>query len=81
MGASIDRGPIDAFVVIWNNGTVERVRAHQVSTERGEGIFDPPTRINFHGEVDGHWKLMLSVPYDEIRTVRNITQSLRAEAE
>jgi hypothetical protein len=29
----------------------------------------------FHGEIDGHWELLLSAPAEDIKTVRNVTHT------
>ena len=71
-----ERGPIQTYEVTWINGHTEHVEAHQVSfpgsfTMFGEQPRDP--RIAFHGEIDGHWRLVLTCREADVRTVRNIT--------
>lgn len=69
-----DRGPLDEYEVLWRNGGRDVVRAHQVTSEGG-GFLEPskPRRVYFHGEIDGHWRLLLSAMEDDILTIRNVT--------
>lgn len=71
---SNDRGQRDTFEVVWKSGHVERIEAHQVSYQGG-GLFggSEPERMQFHGEFDGRWSLVLSVLTEDIQTVRNVT--------
>lgn len=70
-------GDPDIFEITWQNGHVERVRAHQVSyPNAARGFFGAtqvPQRVDFHAEIDGRWTLMLSALQDDLRTVRNVT--------
>lgn len=72
-----ERGPLVDYEITWTNGHVETIRAHQVMMP-GSGHLDmfssrPPKkqRWTFHGEIDGHWRLILSAPEEDIRTVRD----------
>lgn len=76
-------GEPDEFEIVWKTGHVERLRAHQVSWPDNavsmlSGVFGDrpsrPSRIQFHGQIDGHWRLLLSALEDDIATVRNVTQ-------
>ena len=72
-----DRGELDDFEVVWKSGHVDRLKAHQVS-QPGTfgGMFGEPPReprVEFHGEFDGRWRLVLSVPLSELSTIRNVS--------
>lgn len=77
------RGPLQTFEIIYMAGHVERVQAHQVMMPPSDvgGLFGLSVetkragRWTFHGEFDGQWMLVLSVPEDDIRSVRNVTQT------
>lgn len=60
------------YQLIWENGHVENVTAHQVSYP---GNLRPGgrQRIEFHADVEGQWVLQLSALMDDIRTIRNVT--------
>jgi len=80
-----DRGPASTYEIVWNNGHVERIEAHQVSypgrfSNLGLDLFPTradippkPERIEFHGEFNGRWQLVLSAPMSEITTIRNLS--------
>lgn len=76
----VDRGPLDEFEVIWRNGHIDRFRAHQVTYPGNSPLFTYESdgvrveRIEFHGEIDGHWRLMLSADRSDILSVRNVSQ-------
>lgn len=74
MGQSIDRGEPDTFEVVWQNGHTDVFQAHQVSHPGGP-MFGQPERIEFHGEFDGRWTLVLSASARDIRSVRNVTHA------
>jgi hypothetical protein len=74
-----DRGPLDTYQIIWQDGRIEEIQAHQVTTCRSytainDGLeFTPDeeiARVEFHGEFDGRWKLALSAPAKDIRVIR-----------
>jgi hypothetical protein len=69
-----DRGPLQRYQVIWKSGFVEEVEAHQVLIPMGMDFLvdtpPKPRRLLMHGEVDGHWRLILDADYDEVTTVR-----------
>ena len=76
----IDRGPASEYEVIWQNGHIDRLKAHQVSWPgRGRVFMDQPATgpsvVQFHAEVDGRWQLILSAPEDEIAVIRNLTHA------
>ena len=73
-----ERGPLETYEIAWRSGHVECIQAHQVSYQGGG--FDlfatpgerKPSRVQFHGEFDGHWRLVLSLLEDDVRTIRNV---------
>jgi hypothetical protein len=72
----IDRGPLDTYEVVWTSGHVERIQAHQVIWPHNFDMFSngpPATHVMLHGEVNGHWKLVLSAPVEQIHSVRLVT--------
>lgn len=74
-------GPLDTYEVIWSSGHIEEIQAHQVLMPPDEmlsGLFGGVTTKQFrgwtfHGEIDGHWRLLLSAPAEDIKSVRNVT--------
>lgn len=85
-----DHGEPDTYEIIWNSGHIERIRAHQVLMPPdgdlpfplGGGLFGrqatevkPRRGWAFHAEVDGKWRLLLSADAEDIRSVRNVTQT------
>lgn len=74
---AFDRGPLQTYEIHWVSGHVETVQGHQVSWSGGAmfGHSGPerPTRVMIHGEIDGHFRLVLSALEDDIRTIRNVT--------
>lgn len=86
---SYDHGPIDTYEIIWNSGHIEYVQAHQVLMPQDDAITDmfsglfgstranvkPRSTWTFHGEIDGHWRLVLHAPAEDIRSVRNVTHT------
>jgi hypothetical protein len=75
---SYDHGPLQTWQLIWKNGHVEEVRAHQCLLPISNPFFSDHeherNRVTFHGEIDGHWKLVLDVDYSEIASIRLVTQ-------
>lgn len=75
MSEKYEYGPISTYQVIWKSGHVEEVQAHQVIWPDG-GLFSAPvknSRVMFHGEIDGRWRLVLAVPADDVLSVRLLT--------
>lgn len=71
-------GPLDTYEVIWSSGHLEYIQAHQVLMPPLPGLFGEPDRDprwTFHGEVDGRWRLLLTAPADDVRSVRNVTHT------
>lgn len=85
MTEKYDYGPLQTYEVIYASGHVERVQAHQVMMPPSDGGLagflgvDVQTkregRWTFHGEFDGRWMLVLSVPETDVKSVRNITRT------
>lgn len=84
MSDRFDYGPLQTYEIIWKSGHVERIQAHQVTWPQNgmvmaRGILGTMTevtgdgRIDFHGEIEGKWRLVLSALEDDIRTVRLVT--------
>lgn len=70
-----DYGPLQTFEITWQNGHVEKVQGHQVTTTGGGGIFGPGRkRFSIHGEINGHWQLVISALEDDVRIIRNVSQ-------
>ena len=72
----IDYGPLSEYEVTWRSGHIERLAAHQVSYPNRLSLFDGPPRtqiVQFHAEINGFWRLVLSAPEEEIVTIRNLT--------
>lgn len=84
---SFERGPLREYEITWLSGHVETIEAHQVSWSGGPSIFGnpftseaaSPRRIQFMGEFDGQWTLVLQAQEDDIRTVRDVTTGERIE--
>jgi hypothetical protein len=74
--SGFERGPLQTFEIVWTGGHTEIIEAHQVSYSGG-AIFAPdrPESIQFHGEFDGSWLLVLRVLGDDIRSIRNLTKT------
>ena len=85
-----DHGPLDTFEIVWQSGHVEHIQAHQVLMppddhmpfSLGGGVYGqagnerkPRRGWAFHGEINGHWRLLLSADADDIRSVRNVTHT------
>jgi len=76
-----DHGPLQTYEVIYTSGHIERVQAHQVlmphdDIDFGFGVRTTSQlekRWTFHGEFDGHWRLVLSVPAGDVKSVRNVS--------
>lgn len=68
----------DLYEVVWRNGHVDRFLASQVTYPNNgirilRGRDDLPDVVEFHGEIDGHWRLQLRADVADIRTIRNVT--------
>lgn len=77
-----EHGPLQTYEVIYHSGHVERVQAHQVLMPHDDfelGGFavrmtsQLEKRWTFHGEFDGHWRLVLTVPASDVKSVRNVS--------
>jgi len=82
MSEHYDHGPLQTYEVIYTSGHVERVQAHQVLMPHDDfdiGGFGIRTvsqlekRWTFHGEFAGHWRMVLSVPAGDVKSVRNVS--------
>lgn len=82
---NFDRGPLQTYEIIWTSGYVEQIQAHQVIWPQQDtplaGMFGPVAvdqkirepRILIHGEIDGHWLLVLSAREADIVSIRLLT--------
>jgi hypothetical protein len=75
-----DERPLRSYEITWHSGHVETIHAHQVSWPNNAanlfgGATTKPSLIQFMGEIDGQWTLVLSAHEDDIRTVRDVTVS------
>jgi hypothetical protein len=71
-----DRGPLLTYQVTWRSGHIEEIRAHQVlwpidmpdmfGTTKTKDV----PRVRFHGEFDGHWRLVLVADAADLLSVR-----------
>lgn len=61
-------GPVQQYEVTWMSGYMETIYAHQVLFPH---IGTP--RFQFHREIDGRLRLVLSAREEDIRTIRNTT--------
>lgn len=75
MSGGFERGPLQEFEVVWRTGHTEIIKAHQVSYLGGSFLSGEPEVVQFHGEFDGRWTLVLRALGSDLRTVRNVTQT------
>ena len=77
--SAVERGSLDIYEITWVSGYSERLEAHQVSYPGNlPGLFGEPPReprIQFHGEFDGSWRLVLSARMADVVTVRNVSRT------
>lgn len=78
--STYEYGPLDTYEIVWSSGHVEIIEAHQCLMPKsdffmlaGEKREEP--RWTFHGEVEGRWRLLLTAPADDIRSVRNVSHT------
>lgn len=75
-----DHGPLQTYEIAWRTGHVERIDAHQVTFPGSLPAMlaarpQKNPHIQFHGEIDGKWMLILSALEDDIVRIRNVTQT------
>jgi hypothetical protein len=75
-----DRGPLQRYQVTWRSGHIEEVAAHQVTWPMDmPDLFGTMTktkdapRVMFHGEIEGHWRLILVADAADLLSVRLVT--------
>lgn len=75
--SEFDHGPLQRYEIIWKSGHVEEIACHQVMLPAlsmlplfGIETREPSRRLTLHGQIDGHWKLILDADYDDISTIR-----------
>ncbi|ADB73491.1 hypothetical protein [Geodermatophilus obscurus] len=79
---AFERGEPDEYEVIWKTGHIDRFKAHQVSWPNnmnrilsyGNPNADKRSIVQFHGDINGEWKLLLSADEAELLSVKNLTQ-------
>ena len=70
MSSDYDYGPLQTYEIIYRSGYVETVQAHQVQLPH-DGFFGKPDPfVTIHGEFDGHWRLVMRVPGEDILSIR-----------
>lgn len=74
-----DYGPLRTYEVTWLGRPPEIVQGHSVQFESG-GFMGVPARPKFkiYGEFDGHWRMVLMGPEEDIACIRDITDQLAA---
>lgn len=76
MSVAHDRDPLQRYAIVWKSGYADPIDAHQVTLPSplpdlfGSGASIRDTRVTFHGEIDGHWRLILDADYASIETLR-----------
>src|SRR5690606_5361946 len=90
---SYDYGPLRTYEITWKSGHVETVQGHQVTFTGGEALgalgalggmataTDRDPRVTIHGEIDGHWRLVLSALEADLMTIRDVTDDERITGE
>ena len=90
---SYDYGPLRTYEITWKSGHVETVQGHQVTFTGGEALgalgalggmataTDRDPRVTIHGEIDGHWRLVLSALEADLMTIRDVTDGERITGE
>lgn len=85
MSEEYDYGPLQSWEIIWRSGHIETVQGHQAALESAGASFRSallgsfssgpslPPRLIIHGQVGGHWRLVLAVDEADIVSVRNVT--------
>lgn len=87
MSEAYDHGPLQTYELIWKTGHIETVQGHQVQFDSGGMAFssmlgsslgiatraDLPPKFRIHGEIDGHWRLVIAAPEEDLVSVRNVT--------
>lgn len=81
MSAPYDHGPLVPYQVMWRTGHIETIHAHQVIWPNGAlgALFGQADlrdeRVMLHGEIDGHWRLLLVADASDILSIRALDQS------
>ena len=74
--AKYDHGEPDEYEIVYKNGNVERIKAHQAICPSRITFTSMGSREHFmfHGEVDGKWRLLLTVDPNAVVSIRNWTR-------
>ena len=89
MSDDYDNGSLRTYEVTWKTGHIERFQGHQVmfGSDRANvasllgGAFGAvatsaetlPPRFTIHGQIDGHWRLVISAPEADLSSIRDVT--------
>ena len=80
MSAEHEYGEPVEYQIMWKSGAVETIKAHQVSWPNnlrfsmfGASQGGAARTIQFHGEFNGRWQLVLSANEDDMISVRNLS--------
>jgi hypothetical protein len=79
-----DHGPLRTYEITWKSGHIETVQGHQVMFGSDRSSFadalwgvqvreQTEPRFTIHGEIDGHWRLVISAPEKDLISVRDVT--------
>lgn len=84
-----DHGPLRTYEITWKSGHVETVQGHQVTFDSHRihvdslfgGAFGTTAtavshvepRFSIHGEIDGHWRLILTAQEADLLSIRDVT--------
>jgi hypothetical protein len=77
-----DHGPLHTYEVVWASGHVEQIQAHQCLMPMTDNPFlsalaTDTKRVEyfkFHGQIDGHWILVLAARVEDVLSVRLISE-------
>ena len=67
-----DRGPLIQWRVEWVTGLIDVIEAHQVTMPL---TFSDDGFIQFHGEIDGRWGLVLAVVPSRVKAISRVGKS------
>jgi hypothetical protein len=77
MSERYDYGPLRTYEVIWQSGHIETVQGHQVTfSGTADAMFGRPDRtprFTIHGEIDDHWRMVLTGLEEDVATIRDVT--------
>jgi hypothetical protein len=80
-----DHGPLRTYEITWKSGHIETIQGHQVTFDSHrihvDSLFGGSVattsavepRFTIHGEIDGHWRLLLTAPEADLLSIRDVT--------